>query len=131
LPAAYDQVKAADHARAGEQRRTAAQTEIADAARKEAESARADARDADAAAGRLRVRVAQLIAAARAAGNTSAASTGAAAGDPLDVLANMFSRLDRRAGELAEYADSARIAGHACEQSYDALTGGTKPGHGL
>ncbi|WP_051975366.1 DUF2514 family protein [Cupriavidus necator] len=129
LSAALDQIKAADLARAEEQRRTAAQTEIANAATKEAESARADARDADAAAERLRIRVAQLIAAARA-GNTAAAGTGSAAGDPLDVLANMFSRLDRRAGELAGYADSARIAGQACERSYDALTGGAKPGEG-
>ncbi|MGE8453556.1 MAG: DUF2514 family protein [Pseudomonadales bacterium] len=28
---------------------------------------------------------------------------------------------DRRAGILAEYADAARIAGQACERSYDAL----------
>ncbi|MGH6627704.1 MAG: DUF2514 family protein [Burkholderiaceae bacterium] len=100
---------------------------MANAATKEAESARADARDADAAAERLRVRVAQLIAAARVAGNTAAPGTSSAAGDPLDVLANMFSRLDRRAGELAGYADAARIAGQACERSYDALTGGMKP----
>ncbi|MGX6566818.1 DUF2514 family protein [Cupriavidus necator] len=38
---------------------------------------------------------------------------------------------DRRAGELAEYGDSARIAGQACERSYDALTSGMKPGEGL
>jgi hypothetical protein len=41
--------------------------------------------------------------------------------DPLDLLANLFSRADREAGELAGYADQLRAAGQACEQRYDAL----------
>jgi hypothetical protein len=127
---ALAQVKAVDDARIEEQRRTAAQTEIANVATKDAGTARADARAADAVADRLRQRVAELVAAARAAGYTAAAGTGSAAGDPVDVLSNMFSRLDRRAGELAGYADSARIAGQACERAYDALTGGAQPGEG-
>ncbi|SCU75502.1 conserved exported hypothetical protein [Cupriavidus necator] len=120
---ALAQVKAVDDARFEEQRRTAAQTEIANAATKDAETARADARAADAVADRLRQRVAELVAAGRAPGNTYPAGAGQAAGDPIGMLADVLSRADQRAGILAEYADRARIAGQACERSYDALTG--------
>ncbi|MDI3304904.1 MAG: DUF2514 family protein [Burkholderia multivorans] len=34
----------------------------------------------------------------------------------------MLGRVDERAGELAEYADRARIAGQQCERDYDTLT---------
>ena len=122
LSAAVDQVKAVDRARTEEQRRTAAQTEIANVATKDAESARGDARTAGVAADRLRVRVAELTGDARASQNPASASPGPAAGDPLDVLADVLGRADKRAGELAEYADRARIAGQACERAYDALT---------
>lgn len=119
---ALAQVKAVDDARIEEQRRTAAQTEIANVAKKDADVARADARTADAAADRLRQRVDQLLVAARAGKDPVAASGGAAAGDPLGMLADVLERADRRAGILAEYADAARIAGLACERSYEALT---------
>lgn len=118
--AAVDQAKATDRARAEEQRRVAAQTEIANAAKQEAERARADARAADAVAGQLRQRVAGLVAASRA-GNPASASGSPAAGYSLGVLADVLQRCDRRAGILAEYADTARIAGQACERAYDAL----------
>lgn len=78
--------------------------------------ARAD-RDASDAAGRdLRVRLNAAVAAARAA----SAAGGEAAGDPIGVLADVLSRADERAGILADYADRARIAGLACERSYQA-----------
>lgn len=48
---------------------------------------------------------------------------GTATGDALDLLADMLSRVDGASGELAAYADAARIAGHQCERSYDALIG--------
>lgn len=122
LNQAYAQVKAVDAARLEEQRRTAAQTEIANAAKKDADDARADARDAGAAADRLRRRVAELLAAARAGKDPAAAGGSAPAADPLGVLADVLERADRRAGILAEYADASRVAGQACERSYDALT---------
>lgn len=122
LDAARVQIKAVDDARLEEQRRTAAQTEIANAATKELGSARADAATANDAAGRLRQRVAELLATGRAAGNPAAASAGPAAGDPISMLADVLGRADQRAGLLAEYADSARVAGQACEQAYNALT---------
>lgn len=121
LDAARAQVKAVDDARIEEQRRTAAQTEIANAATEKLEDARADAAAANDASGRLRQRVAELLAAGRAAGNPATAGAGPAAGDPLDVLADVLGRADQRAGILAEYADATRIAGQACERSYDAL----------
>ncbi|SPA44820.1 DUF2514 family protein [Cupriavidus taiwanensis] len=119
---------ASEAARAEEQRRTAEQRGIANAAAKERDQALADARAAGALAEQLRERAAQLAAAARAAGNSGIASGSAAAGDPLDVLTDVLSRADARAGHLAEYADRARIAGQACERAYDALnvpSGGT------
>jgi len=122
LDAARVQVKAVDDARIEEQRRTAAQTEIANAATKEMVGARADAAAANDAAGRLRQRVAELLATGRATGNPAAASTGPAADDPIGMLADVLGRADQRAGLLAEYADSARVAGQACERAYDALT---------
>lgn len=38
------------------------------------------------------------------------------------LIADVLGRADQRAGELAEYADRARIAGQQCERDYDALT---------
>lgn len=122
LSAAADQIKATDLARAEEQRRAVAQMEIANAAKKDAEAARLDARDAGAAADGLRKRVDQLLAAARAGQNSSATSGSTSASDPVGVLADVLEKSDRRAGILAEYADSARIAGQACERAYYALT---------
>lgn len=121
LDAARKQIKAVDDARLEEQRRTRAQTGIADAAKKDADGARLDARDAGAAADRLRKRVDQLLAAVRAGQNSAAPSGSASAGDPLGVLADVLEKSDRRTGILAEYADEARIAGQACERAYDAL----------
>lgn len=112
---------ASEAARAEEQRRTAEQRKIANAAAKERDQALADAHASGAVAERLRVRADQLAAAARAAGHSCAAGGSAAAGDPLDVLTDVLSRADARAGHLAEYADRARVAGLACERSYDAL----------
>jgi hypothetical protein len=38
------------------------------------------------------------------------------------VLSDLLARADARAGELAKAYDRARIAGLACEASYNALT---------
>jgi len=45
-----------------------------------------------------------------------------AASGPGLVLADVFSRTDRRAGELAAFADSSHAAGELCERLYDSLT---------
>ena len=124
LSAANDQIQAVDRARLEEQRRTAAQSEIADAATKTAEAARADARSASDAADRLRLRVAELLAAGRTAKDSNPANGSAATPDPIGMLADVLDRADKRAGVLAAYADQARIAGQACVDSYQALTNG-------
>ncbi|HDR9026969.1 TPA: DUF2514 domain-containing protein [Burkholderia vietnamiensis] len=117
--AATAQAKAVEAARTEEQRRTAAQSEIANDANQQRTAALADAFAARAAAGSLQQRVDQLVAAAR---HPTAATGSPAAGDALDLLADVLGRADQRAGELAEYADTARIAGQQCERDYDALT---------
>ncbi|WP_431068219.1 DUF2514 family protein [Ralstonia holmesii] len=111
-------------ARAEEQRRTNAQAEIANEATKQAAAAAADAVAAGAAADSLRTRVARLVAAARTSGHPAFAGAGAGqpGGDPLDVLVDVLSRTDGAAGQLGDYADRLRVAGLACERSYDALT---------
>ncbi|WP_071767363.1 DUF2514 family protein [Burkholderia ubonensis] len=113
------QAKAVDAARTEEQRRTAAQLEIAKDASQQRTAALADAFAARAAAGSLQQRVDQLVAAAR---HPTPAAGGPAAGDALDLLADVLGSADQRAGELAEYADRARIAGQQCERDYDTLT---------
>ncbi|HIC7208530.1 DUF2514 family protein [Burkholderia stabilis] len=117
--AATAQAKAVEATRTEEQRRTAAQSEIANDANQQRTAALADAFAARAAAGSLQQRVDQLIAAAR---NPTASAGSPAAGDALDLLADVLGRADQRAGDLAEYADRARIAGQQCERDYDALT---------
>lgn len=88
---------------------------------------RIDALAADLAASRAAadgLRAAAASAARRACPNPSAAGAGTREPDPgaLDLLVDVLGRADARAGELAEYADRARIAGSACERAYDALT---------
>ncbi|MDN7729246.1 DUF2514 family protein [Burkholderia orbicola] len=123
VTAQAEKIKAVDAARAEEQRRTAAQSENAKDANRQRTAALADAFAARAAAGSLQQRVDQLVAAA----HHPAASTGSSAtGDALDLLADVLGRADQRAGELAEYADRARIAGQQCERDYDALMGSSK-----
>mgnify|MGYP007100144998 CR=1 FL=1 len=109
-------------ARAEEQRRTAAQQEVAHAAQTDAARARADAVAATGSADRLRQHVAALAAncGATASDPTTAAGSAPAAGAGL-VLADLFRRADERSGQLAEYADQARIAGEACVRAYESL----------
>ncbi|WP_407971478.1 DUF2514 family protein [Burkholderia pyrrocinia] len=121
--AATAQAQAVEAARTEEQRRTAAQSEIAKDANQQRTAALADAFAARAAAGSLQQRVDQLVAAAR---HPAAAAGSPAAGDTLDLLADVLGRADQRAGELAEYADRARIAGQQCERDYDALMASTR-----
>ncbi|WP_175886043.1 DUF2514 family protein [Burkholderia sp. BCC0044] len=119
VAAQEDQAKAIAAARAEEQRRTGAQSEITNNANQQRTTALADAFAARAAAGSLQQRVDQLVAVAC---HPATAAGSPAAGDALDLLANVLGRTDQRAGELAEYADRTRIAGQQCERDYDALT---------
>lgn len=76
----------------------------------------------------LRADLNRYRAAARAAAHPGAADAGPAAGDAVDLLAELFTRADDAAGELAQAADLARAAGTTCERAYDALTAPTTSG---
>lgn len=83
------------------------------------DAAAADAAAAGSAAERLRERVAELS--RRPAACPAATGGGEAAEAARLVLADVLSRIDAAAGELAAYADRARVAGMACEAAYDSL----------
>lgn len=106
-------------ARSEEQRRQVAVEGIRRDAQEKIAAVAADAAAADDAASRLRARVAELS--RRPARCPGAADGGEAGVETGMVLADVFARLDRRAGELAEAYDRARIAGLACEAAYDSL----------
>ncbi|WP_180191765.1 DUF2514 domain-containing protein [Pseudomonas syringae] len=113
--------------RTEEQRRQKAANQVANDARQEQTAALTDAAVADAAGDRLRVEAGKLAATAScASGDTGAAERGKTASRAAMVLSELLSRSDARAGELAKYADSARIAGLACNRFVDELSSTTK-----
>ncbi|NVL44060.1 DUF2514 domain-containing protein [Pseudomonas syringae pv. actinidiae] len=108
--------------RTEEQRRQKAANQVANDARQEQTAALNDAAVADAAGDRLRVQAGKLAASASCVpGDPGASERGKAATRAAMVLSELLSRSDARAGELAKYADSARIAGLACERSQKSL----------
>jgi len=105
------------------QRRLERQKENQDAQDKELAAARGDAVRNSADADRLRDQNADTAKRWRdALRNTPACIECAPAGDAIVVLADVLARADRRAGDLAAYADTTRTAGLKCERDYDALT---------
>ena len=94
-----------------------------DLARHDADGARTE-RD------RLLADVARYRASARASQHSGAATAGPTTSDALDLFADLLSRADQRAGELAEFADAAHAAGLTCERSYEALTKPSQPDAG-
>ena len=108
-------------AREEEQRRTKTMEVIADDTRNKLDAAQADAATARAAAAGLRQQLAGFRNRARC--NPPVAGGSTPAEDPLFLLSDLLSRADERAGELAEFADRAHIAGRACEAAYDSLRG--------
>lgn len=128
--AAVSQQRAADLAQSSlnaqeTQRRLAAQQETQRAQDKLLAQARADAGRNAADADRLRT---QSTAAAQqwsaTLGHSPTVGQCQAAGDAIGVFADVLGRADRRAGILADIADTARIAGLKCEADYDSLTPG-------
>ena len=95
------------------------------------ELARHDADGARSERDRLLADVARYRTAARATQHSGAPASGPTTGDALDLFADLFSRADQRAGELAEFADAAHAAGLTCERSYDALTKPSQPDAGV
>ena len=119
----------ADHAEAvaAEQQRArqiesgwhAGMLEVQRNAQEKLDAVAADAAAAGSAADRLRARVAEL---SRRPAACPVATGGGEAADPARlVLADVLSRIDAAAGELAAHADRARVAGMACEAAYDSL----------
>ncbi len=110
-------------AEAESQRRIAAlQQGIQNANALQAQSS-ADAAGAADAAVRLRQQLAAVTARGRATSrDTAAAGASPTADDPIGLLADVLSQADDRLQHLAQYADSARNAGLACEWAYDSLT---------
>ena len=108
--------------RTEEQRRQKAANQVANDARQEQTAALTDAAVADAAGDRLRVEAGKLAATTSCApGDTGAAERGKAATRAAMVLSDLLGRADARAGELAKAYDQSRIAGLACERSYNSL----------
>ncbi|MBI6917646.1 DUF2514 domain-containing protein [Pseudomonas monteilii] len=109
-------------ARQEEQRRAEAQEEARAHAQEERTIADVGAADADAAGQRLRSDATQLAATVSCTGSdTAAVARGETATRAAMVLSDLLTRADARAGELAKAYDQARIAGQACEASYNAL----------
>lgn len=113
----------AEHYRLAELAWTNAQQENDRVAQKARQAAEQHAAAAVVAADSLRGRVAALAATCRrAAEDPAPVGAGAAASAPADLFTDVFARLDAAAGELAQYADAARIAGEQCAADYHALT---------
>ena len=109
-------------ARQEEQRRAQAQEEGRAHAQEERTIAHAGAAGADAAGERLQHEGAKLAATVSCPGPDNAAvARGQAATRAAMVLSDLLARADKRAGELAQAYDRARIAGDLCEASYNAL----------
>lgn len=109
-------------ARQEEQRRATAQEEVRAHAQEERTIADAGAAGADAAGQRLQHEGAKLAATVSCTGtDTASVARGQAATRAAMVLSELRDRADARAGELAKAYDRARIAGLACEASYNAL----------
>ncbi|WP_413776642.1 DUF2514 family protein [Pseudomonas sp. B21-054] len=106
-------------AREEEQRRQAAVNKEASDAREQNKAATVDA---GVAGERLHVEAGKF--AGTACGDPGAAQRGASANRAAMVLSDLLRRADKRAGELAVAYDRARIAGLACERSYDAISSG-------
>tara|TARA_R110002049_G_scaffold83938_11_gene213704 strand:- start:1972 stop:2520 length:549 start_codon:yes stop_codon:yes gene_type:complete len=112
-------------ARVEERRRYAELQGIADETAQALTRARADGAAAVAVSQRLRERITALVSATgRCAGDSAAAEPGTATRTTGDLLADVQRRLDQATDEVARHADDARIAGRACERSYNALSGG-------
>lgn len=109
-------------ARQEEQRRATAQEEVRAHAQEERTIADAGAAGADVAGQRLQHEGAKLAATVSCTGtDTAAVARGQAATRAAMVLSDLLARADARAGDLAKAYDRARIAGLACEATYNAL----------
>jgi hypothetical protein len=106
-------------------RRIQEQQEVTRAAQDQTRRARADAAAAGRAADRLRDAYADAL---KRRCDPAAAAGGAPASGTADLLADVRSRIDAAAGELAAVATARGVAGAACVRAYESLTH-TPPRH--
>lgn len=110
-------------ARKAEQRRQADIEKVRQDAEQQIVNAERDAVAADAVAVGLREQAERLAKrASQCASHSGTAQSGNAAGQSAVVLADLLSRADARAGELARAYDRARASGLACQRAYLSLT---------
>ncbi|HDS1744190.1 DUF2514 family protein [Pseudomonas sp. M2] len=105
-----------------EQRRQAVADEEGESARKQLELAQGRAAAAESAAGGLRGEIARLRAGHRATCDTIAAQQRQAGASAVVVLGGLLEEADRMAGDLSTALERSRIAGLACEATYNGLT---------
>ncbi|WP_437880883.1 DUF2514 family protein [Pseudomonas sp. LRF_L74] len=113
--------KAETDARAEEQRQQKAIDGVRDEARGELEDARADAGRADERADGLQREVDRLRASRGATCDAIAAQRGQATNSAFDVLADLFSEVEREGRAMAAEADRRGVAGRSCEKAYGAV----------
>ena len=114
---------AAEAARAEEQRRQAAAEEEAKHARDEKKVLEDDVVRLAGVADGVRDELAAFKRRAAARACPAIGGKSQPSPDPLDLLAELYGRADKEAGELARYADALRIAGGACERIGDKVSG--------
>ena len=110
--------------RTEEQRRQNEINQVTADAQTQLDKARLDAANAQSAANKLQLTIANIrrqLAASETSKLSSAASSSSARATATDMFAQLLIESDRAAGEYAEAADRARIAGLACERSYDSI----------
>lgn len=111
--------------RAKEQQRGDALEEVRAHAQEQRTIAEGAVAGADAAGKRLHDEAGEFAATVGCTGpDPAVAARSQAATRAAMVLSDLLARADARAGELAAAFDRARVAGLACEASYDALRGG-------
>ncbi|MCF5889809.1 DUF2514 domain-containing protein [Aeromonas veronii] len=110
-------------AREEEQRRQRAIDKVRQDAEQQIARVETDAAAASAVAVGLHEQAERLAKrASQCANNSGTAQSGDAAGQSAVVLADLLSRADARAGELARAYDRARASGLACQRAYLSLT---------
>lgn len=109
-------------ARAQEQDWQTHSNQVGNDARAQSAAAAADGVTADGAGDGVRDAANKLAASVgNVSCDTGAAERGASATRAAMVLSDMLQRADKRAGELAKFADESRIAGLACAAAHDVL----------
>jgi hypothetical protein len=122
--AAENALHQSEEYRLEDQRRASAIRSVVSEAIKTSEAVALDANSVRAAHDRLLHRYRAALAASRRPSGDSSAPTGSPATAGADDLSTeLLGRVSEAAGRLALIADERGIAGHACEASYDALTG--------